>query len=200
MIYGRFGEELTLVRVGTLDDVRTLDRRKPDQTDRDAIEAGSYVVGRDRLGRERLYHQGFLRADRGSLEIGDALAAVQMFPKGECWIGTTRETPPKWEVSNGPTGERSHADEFSSPELAIDHARKLGLRVLFEEDFSWGDTAQLRAERDEAREVARELFDMVPMTPAMRTIRDVAGRSHPWLASSMGEPEVDDPAEREVRR
>ena len=73
MIYSRFGDPVTIVRGGTLDDVRRLDGRKPDKQDRLAIESGSYVVVRFGDGKERLYHQCYLRADDGSREIAAAL-------------------------------------------------------------------------------------------------------------------------------
>jgi len=77
MIYGRFHNPLTIVRIGTLDDVRKLDKRRPDKQDRAAVAAGSYVVCREEDGEERLYHQAFMRADGGSREIGEALDALE---------------------------------------------------------------------------------------------------------------------------
>lgn len=77
-IYGRFGDTVTIVRMGTLDDVKSLDRRKPDQQDRDAVKAGSYVVTKhEDDGAERLHHLAFLRADGGLPEIMNAVRAVQ---------------------------------------------------------------------------------------------------------------------------
>jgi hypothetical protein len=75
-IYGRTGDVVTIVRVGTLDDVQTLERRTPDKMDRDAIEFGSYLVVRQDDGKERLYHEAYLRADGGSLEIVKAVARL----------------------------------------------------------------------------------------------------------------------------
>ena len=75
-IYGRFGDTVTLVRKGTLEDVQGLDRRKPDKKDREAVTAGSYVVVRQDDGKERLYHQAFLRADDGAQEISKAIEAL----------------------------------------------------------------------------------------------------------------------------
>lgn len=72
-IYARFGDEVTVVRYGTVDDVVKLDGRKPDKQDREAVANRSYVVVRFVDGKERLYHQAFLRADGGSLEITGAL-------------------------------------------------------------------------------------------------------------------------------
>lgn len=81
MIYGRFGDPVAIVRLGTLDDVQSMEGRKPDQADRAAVEIGSYVVVRyldDRDGRQtRLYHQAYLRADDGSREITAAIEALQ---------------------------------------------------------------------------------------------------------------------------
>lgn len=76
MIYGRGGDLITIVRVGTLQDVQKLDGRKPDKTDREAVKNGSYVVVRFEGGEERLYHQAFIRADGGSLEITRAIEAL----------------------------------------------------------------------------------------------------------------------------
>lgn len=81
-IYGRFGDKIEIVRLGTLDDVRDLDRarggkpRKIDKADREAVKNGSYVVVRQDDGSERLYHQAFLRADDGSREITAAIRAL----------------------------------------------------------------------------------------------------------------------------
>lgn len=76
-IYGRFGDEVTIVRVGTLEDVKALDQRKPDQQDRDAVKNGSYVVTKHEGGEERLHHLAFLRADDGIREIMDAVRAIE---------------------------------------------------------------------------------------------------------------------------
>lgn len=75
-IYGRFGQEVSIKRIGTIDDVRALDGRAPDKDDYLAIEAGSYVVVDDG-GRERLYHQCYLRADGGAREIAYAISALE---------------------------------------------------------------------------------------------------------------------------
>lgn len=76
MIYGRTGQVVTIKRVAIIDDVRRLDHRTPDKVDRAAIQSGSYVVVDDH-GYERLYHQAYLHADGGSLEIADAIIAVK---------------------------------------------------------------------------------------------------------------------------
>lgn len=72
-IYGRFGNPITIVRMGTLDDVEQLDKRKPDEVDRASIANGSYLVCRDDDNAEWLQHLGYLRADGGIAEIYDAI-------------------------------------------------------------------------------------------------------------------------------
>lgn len=80
MIYGRFGQPVTIVRIGTLQDVIDLDNRKPDQQDKEAVELGSYVVVKD--GEKlRLYHQAFLRADGGAKEIAKTIAGLTKHEK-----------------------------------------------------------------------------------------------------------------------
>jgi hypothetical protein len=76
VIYGRTGDPVTIKRLAVLDDVKRLDGRRPDKQDRAAIENGSYVVVVQADGKERLYHQAFLRADDGGREIGRAIDAV----------------------------------------------------------------------------------------------------------------------------
>lgn len=76
MIYGRFGDAVTIVRVGTLEDVTKLDGRKPDKHDRENVKNGGYVVVRFADGTEQLYHQAFLRADEGQQEISRAIEAI----------------------------------------------------------------------------------------------------------------------------
>lgn len=81
MIYGRFGDPITIVRVATLEDVRKLEGRKPDKADLEAVRNGSYVVvRRTDDSAERLYHQAFMRADDGSREI---TAAIEALTSGE---------------------------------------------------------------------------------------------------------------------
>jgi len=86
MIYGRWGDEVRIVRMGTLEDVRILDKRKPDAQDRKMVEQGSYVVveymkpgsiaGMDNP-KHALYHLAYLRADEGLKEIMEAIEACQ---------------------------------------------------------------------------------------------------------------------------
>lgn len=76
-IYGRWGSTVTILRMGTLDDVKVLDRRKPDKQDKDAVKNGSYVVVRHEDGEEQLHHLAFMRADDGIKEIMDAVRALE---------------------------------------------------------------------------------------------------------------------------
>jgi hypothetical protein len=77
MIYGRFGDVVTIVRVGTLEDVSKLDGRKPDKQDRENVKNGGYVVVRFDDGSEQLCHQAFLRADEGQREISRAIESLE---------------------------------------------------------------------------------------------------------------------------
>jgi hypothetical protein len=91
MIYGSFHSEdfpnvVIVKRVGTLEDVKRLDKRRPDKTDKEAVELGSYVVVEEQDGRnagqERLYHIAYLRADNGWAEISDAIEGVKKRVEG----------------------------------------------------------------------------------------------------------------------
>jgi hypothetical protein len=86
-IFNRIGDAVTVLRFATLEDVRTVDKRKPDKQDEEAIKCGSYVIVREPGGsngfRERLYHQAYLRADGGSREITDALERHPAVPDAE---------------------------------------------------------------------------------------------------------------------
>jgi hypothetical protein len=75
MVYGRVGQRVTIQRLGTLADVRQLDKRKPDKQDRDAVKLNAYVVVSEDDGTLRLYHVAFLRADNGAREIGAIIDA-----------------------------------------------------------------------------------------------------------------------------
>lgn len=74
MIYGHSGR-VTIQRLAVLDDVKTLEGRKPDKIDREALRNNSYVVVSDEDGKLRLYHQAYLRADGGSREISAVIEA-----------------------------------------------------------------------------------------------------------------------------
>src|SRR5271165_1030473 len=43
-IYGRTGQVVTILRVGTLEDVKKLDGRRPDKQDKHNVKYGGYVV------------------------------------------------------------------------------------------------------------------------------------------------------------
>jgi hypothetical protein len=76
-IYSQWGGEVKIVRLGTLEDVKTLDYRKPDKRDREAVKLGSYVVARSvEDGKERLYHLAYLRADGGAKTIDAAIKSL----------------------------------------------------------------------------------------------------------------------------
>ncbi len=84
MIYGRFGNEVEVIREGTLDDVKLLDKRKVDAADRHNVNIRGYVVVKAKPGGdfgvhnpgEKLYALSFLRADGGLGEILDAVKAT----------------------------------------------------------------------------------------------------------------------------
>ena len=72
-IYGRWGQEVTVVRTAVLADVELLTGTKPDQQDRDALKLGSYVVTQNvDTAKMVLHHLAFMRADGGAVEIGKA--------------------------------------------------------------------------------------------------------------------------------
>lgn len=72
MIYGRWQNVVTIKRHALLEDVRKLENRKPDKGDRECLSIGAYIVVESE-GREQLCALAFLRADRGSLEITQAI-------------------------------------------------------------------------------------------------------------------------------
>ena len=78
MIYGRFGGRVEVIRTATIEDVNLLDKRKPDQQDRDAIALGSYLLTRSLAPTPatfcRLHRLAYMRADGGSKEIAEAVA------------------------------------------------------------------------------------------------------------------------------
>jgi hypothetical protein len=77
MIYGRWGNEVTIVRLGTLADVPKYDHRRVDADDEQMVEQGSYVVTRSKDGHETLAHIAYLRADGGLEEIIAAIEAAK---------------------------------------------------------------------------------------------------------------------------
>lgn len=79
-VYGRTGDVVTINRLATIEDVEKHEGREADTQDLEALENGSYVIVTQDDGSERLYHQAFLRATNGSVEIGqviDALVSAQ---------------------------------------------------------------------------------------------------------------------------
>lgn len=79
-VYGRTGDVVTIKRLAMLEDIKKFEGRDPDARDLKALENGSYVVVTQDDGAECLYHQAFLRATNGAVEIGetiDALIAAQ---------------------------------------------------------------------------------------------------------------------------
>jgi len=77
MIYGRWGDAVTVVRLATLKDVRTFDHRSPDAQDREMVRRGSYVILKREDGAEMLANVAFLRADGGAHEIDAAIKATK---------------------------------------------------------------------------------------------------------------------------
>lgn len=77
-IYGRFNDVVTLKRFAVLEDVERLEGRKPDAIDLEAIEHGFYVVVEQDDGTEGLYHQAYLRAANGIVELQQALARLTL--------------------------------------------------------------------------------------------------------------------------
>lgn len=82
MIYSRFGEVITIVRVGTVEDVKTFEKRKPDKDDRHNVSIGNYVVVKFPDGREMLHSISYMKADDGFREIADAIKSAD-----PAWVG-----------------------------------------------------------------------------------------------------------------
>lgn len=79
MIYGRWGQEVSIKRHAKLGDVYLLDERQPDDDDLFNLVNGCYVVVEDG-GKERLYALAFLRADGGSKEVHEEIERVCGLP------------------------------------------------------------------------------------------------------------------------
>jgi hypothetical protein len=80
MIYGRMGGIVRLIRVGTAKDA-ALDRRTPDNYDRERAKIGYLMVGRfvredGTESEDRLFDLALLRADNGWDEIKQAAIAA----------------------------------------------------------------------------------------------------------------------------
>ena len=96
-LYTRFGDRLELVRLATIEDVKTFERRKVDKQDRERTRDGWRAIARycaskcgfehanncgdENVDKETLVDAGYLRADGGWKEIADAFRALQ--PKTE---------------------------------------------------------------------------------------------------------------------
>lgn len=78
MIYGRFGNPVTIVRRAVLADVKKYENRRPDKADKIGLANGAYWIARDNdTNREKLYSLAYLRADDGSREITAAIEALE---------------------------------------------------------------------------------------------------------------------------
>lgn len=77
MVYGRFGNRVTILRLAKIEDVAKLEGRKPDKRDREAIANDSYVIVTDEDSQRQIYHQAFLRADGGAREISAIIEACK---------------------------------------------------------------------------------------------------------------------------
>lgn len=95
-LYTRFGDQVELVRLATVDDVRTFERRKPDAEDRrrsrecwraiarycggpnrGSRNPNANGCGDENVGKEILVDAAYLKADGGWSEISDAFHALQ---------------------------------------------------------------------------------------------------------------------------
>ena len=91
-LYTRFGDRVELLRLATLDDVKTYEHRKVDKIDRDRTKngwrgiarylggpgLGSKSPGDENVGKEILVDAALLRADDGWSEISKAFEALQV--------------------------------------------------------------------------------------------------------------------------
>jgi hypothetical protein len=94
-IYTRFGDGLELVRLATIEDVTTFERRKPDKEDRERTRDGWRAVARytggpslgsrkeetngcgdENVGKEVLVDAAYVRATDGWREISKAFQAL----------------------------------------------------------------------------------------------------------------------------
>lgn len=74
-IHGRWGGEVTIVRVAELTDVKKYENRKPDAHDKKRVEQGCYLIvaDKDDPTRETLQEVAYMRADDGLREIAEAI-------------------------------------------------------------------------------------------------------------------------------
>lgn len=80
MIYSRFGGEVTIVRMATIEDVRSFENRKPDKEDRSRTVEGMRVIAARWDGTEFLADVAYLKADGGWREIDAAIRKVRPRP------------------------------------------------------------------------------------------------------------------------
>jgi hypothetical protein len=90
-IYSRFGDPVIVVRMATVEDVKTFENRKPDKQDRERTKDGQRIIcrylkgskGDELQGREFLADTAYLRADEGYREIMAAVRALPGYPRPE---------------------------------------------------------------------------------------------------------------------
>lgn len=92
-VYGRTGDVVIIKRLASLEDIEKLEGRAPDAQDLEAMENGSYVVVTQDDGAERLYHQAFLRATNGSVEIGEVVD--RLLAEQDAIIAAAAHAPPR---------------------------------------------------------------------------------------------------------
>lgn len=76
-IYGRWGDQVTILRLATVEDVYRSEGRGSDLADRVAVSQDAYLLVRhDDDGSESVTARCYLRADGGGAEIDAELAKV----------------------------------------------------------------------------------------------------------------------------
>ena len=80
MIYGRFGDVVTIERMARLEDIRAFENRKPDAADRHNLSIGNYVITKAANGELRLASISYLRADDGFREIATRMREFEDCP------------------------------------------------------------------------------------------------------------------------
>lgn len=79
-IYSRFGDVVTIERMGKIEDVREYDRRRPDKYDRHNVSIGNYVIIKFSNGKLQLASISYLRADDGFKEIAGEMRKYEDCP------------------------------------------------------------------------------------------------------------------------
>jgi hypothetical protein len=105
-IYGRCGQEVTILRKAVLKDVGALDKRNHDAHDRARISLGMYLVVDDH-GTRRLYDYVYLRADGAWQEIDKAIAEAEEARKA---VTMTNQELAKWYDAIGTAKEELKAE------------------------------------------------------------------------------------------